>query len=73
MFFDLLYVDGTNLTQKTLKERKERLQTVLKNDKALRYSSHVTGQGAEMFAQASKTGLGGIISKEADAPYIPGR
>jgi bifunctional non-homologous end joining protein LigD len=71
--FDLLYVDGTDLTQKTLKERKERLQTVLKNDKALRYSSHVTGQGAEMFAEACRTGLEGIISKEAHAPYIPGR
>jgi bifunctional non-homologous end joining protein LigD len=56
-----------------LKERKERLQTVLKNDKALRYSSHVTGQGAEMFAEACRTGLEGIISKEAHAPYIPGR
>jgi bifunctional non-homologous end joining protein LigD len=71
--FDLLYVDDTDLTQTTLKERKERLRTVLKNDKALRYSSHVTGQGAEMFAEACKTGLEGIISKEADAPYIPGR
>jgi bifunctional non-homologous end joining protein LigD len=71
--FDLLHVDGADLTRKTLLERKKRLQAVLKNDKALRYSSHVTGQGAEMFAKACETGLEGIISKEADAPYIPGR
>jgi bifunctional non-homologous end joining protein LigD len=71
--FDLLYVDGKDLTRKCLKERKERLQAVLKGDKALRYSSHVTGQGAKMFAKACETGLEGIISKEADAPYISGR
>jgi len=71
--FDLLYVDGADLTQKSLKERKERLKAVLKDGKALRYSGHVTGQGAEMFAKACETGLEGIISKEADARYIPGR
>ena len=71
--FDLLHVDGEDLTQNALKQRKERLQAVLKNNKALRYSSHVTGQGAEMFAKACETGLEGIISKEADAPYVPGR
>jgi bifunctional non-homologous end joining protein LigD len=71
--FDLLYIDGADLTQKTLKKRKERLQTVLKNNKALRYSSHVIGRGAEMFAKACKTGLEGIISKEVNALYVPGR
>jgi bifunctional non-homologous end joining protein LigD len=71
--FDLLYVNGADLTRNTLLERKKRLETVLKNDKALRYSGHVTGQGAEMFARSCETGLEGIISKEGAAPYIPGR
>lgn len=71
--FDLLYVDGADLSEKPLKERKKRLQALLKDNKVLRYSSHVTGQGVEMFAEACKTGLEGIISKEADASYIPGR
>jgi bifunctional non-homologous end joining protein LigD len=72
--FDLLYIDDTDLTKKPLLDRKERLQTLLKSNKSpLRYSGHVLGQGAEMFAKACETGLEGIISKEANAPYVGGR
>ena len=72
--FDLLYIDDADLTQKPLLERKERLQILLKGNKLpLRYSGHVLGQGAEMFAKACETGLEGIISKEANAPYVAGR
>ncbi len=72
--FDLLHIDGTDFTQKPLLERKERLQTLLKSNKSpLRYSGHVLGQGAEMFAKACETGLEGILSKQANAPYVAGR
>ena len=72
--FDLLYIDGENLARKPLLERKERLETLLRSNKSpLRYSGHVLGQGAEMFARACETGLEGIISKEAKAPYVAGR
>lgn len=72
--FDLLYIDGVDLTRKPLLERKERLQSLLRRNKSpLRYSGHVLGQGSEMFAKACETGLEGIISKEAKAPYIAGR
>ena len=72
--FDLLHIDGTDFTQKPLLERKERLQTLLKSNKLpLRYSGHVLGQGAEMFAKACETGLEGILSKQAHAPYVAGR
>jgi bifunctional non-homologous end joining protein LigD len=72
--FDLLYIDDADLTKKPLLDRKVRLQTLLKSNKLpLRYSGHVLGQGAEMFAKACETGLEGIISKEANAPYVGGR
>ncbi len=72
--FDLLHIDGTDFTQKPLLERKERLQALLKSNKSpLRYSGHVLGQGAEMFAKACETGLEGILSKQANAPYVAGR
>jgi bifunctional non-homologous end joining protein LigD len=72
--FDLLHIDGTDLTQKPLLERKERLQILLKSNKLpLRYSGHVLGEGAEMFAKACETGLEGILSKQANAPYVAGR
>ncbi len=72
--FDLLYIDDADITKKPLLDRKERLQTLLKSNKLpVRYSGHVLGQGAEMFAKACETGLEGIISKEANAPYVGGR
>ena len=74
--FDLLYLDGKDLTELPLTERKEKLQTLLKaskEDTPLRYSGHVTGNGMEMLAKACETGLEGIISKEGNAPYRPGR
>ena len=71
--FDLLYLDGKELTELPLTERTQKLKRQLKSSKVLRYSDHVLGQGSKMFANACRTGLEGIISKRADAPYTTGR
>jgi bifunctional non-homologous end joining protein LigD len=74
--FDLLHLDGKDLTRLPLTERKEKLEGLLKRSKQeawLRYSGHVAGQGSEMFAKACERGLEGIVSKRADAPYEAGR
>ncbi len=73
--FDVLYLDGTDLTKLPLIERKEQLEALLKRSKqdVLRYSGHVAGQGAEVLAKACKTGLEGILSKAGNAPYVAGR
>ena len=73
MIFDLLYLDGRDLTGARLEDRKAALTRLLAsaNDKAavLRYSDHVVGTGADFFAHACKLGLEGIVSKKRDAPY----
>lgn len=71
--FDLLHLNGEDLTKLPLTGRKQKLEAVLGKSKILRYSSHIAGQGREMFAKACETGLEGIISKEAKAPYLIGR
>lgn len=71
--FDLLYLDGSDLSKLPLTERKDKLRTLLKQSKQLRYSDHVIGQGDRMFAKACKAGLEGIVSKLANAPYLGGR
>ncbi len=71
--FDLLYLDGEDLTKLALLRRKERLKSLLGTSSTLRYSGHVIGQGQEMFAKACEAGLEGIVSKQADAPYLAGR
>ena len=73
--FDLLYLDGSDLTRLPLTERKDKLQALLAKSKqsVLRYSEHFAVGGAEMFKQACAKGLEGIISKRADAAYAAGR
>jgi bifunctional non-homologous end joining protein LigD len=73
MIFDLLYLDGWNLTGARLEDRKAALARLLTaaRDKAavLRYSDHVVGAGSDFFAHACRLGLEGVVAKRRDAPY----
>ncbi len=74
--FDLLYLDGYDLTKLPLIERKTFLATLLEDAPAggiLRYSSHLEGDGETMIRHACRLGLEGIISKHRDRPYLAGR
>jgi bifunctional non-homologous end joining protein LigD len=74
--FDLLHLDGRDLTGARLEDRKALLQQLLATADAggpLRYSDHVIGSGSEVFARACRLGLEGIIAKRRDAPYRGGR
>jgi bifunctional non-homologous end joining protein LigD len=75
--FDLLALDGEDLTARPLIERKARLERLVTPARGtpgvVRYSDHVTGSGREFFALACRRGLEGIISKRRDQPYLPGR
>lgn len=73
--FDLLSVDGEDLTGRPLVERKERLAGLLRDGQGsiLRYSDHVSGHGADVFSRACQLGLEGIVSKRADARYRSAR
>jgi bifunctional non-homologous end joining protein LigD len=69
--FDLLYVDGHDLTGAKLADRKAILRELLGEtpNGLLRYSDHVLGKGPSVHKKACEMGLEGIISKRADAPY----
>jgi bifunctional non-homologous end joining protein LigD len=70
--FDLIYLDGFNITGTPLRERKAVLEELLAGAKPkgpLRYSDHVEGNGAQFFKQACEYGIEGIVSKLADSPY----
>jgi bifunctional non-homologous end joining protein LigD len=71
--FDLLHLNGKDLTNLPLVKRKEKLEEFLGRSTTLRYSGHIIGHGDEMFAKACEAGLEGIISKDANAPYLLGR
>jgi len=73
MLFDLLHLDGQDLTGARLEDRKAALARLLgprgEEPGGLRYSDHVVGSGAEFFAEACRLGLEGVVSKRRDAPY----
>jgi bifunctional non-homologous end joining protein LigD len=73
--FDLLYLDGQDLTRLHLEQRKRSLQHLIggKGTRTIRYSRHVMGQGAKFFREACRRSLEGIVSKRRDSPYEPGR
>ncbi len=74
--FDLLELDGKDLTGLPLSERKAKLETLLDRapeSVALGYSQHIAGNGPQVFEAIAKAGGEGIVSKRAEAPYRSGR
>jgi bifunctional non-homologous end joining protein LigD len=71
--FDLLHLDGWDLRDCRLSDRKAALREIDGLRGALRYSDHMEGVNAAMRRHACGMGLEGIVCKQADAPYKAGR
>ncbi|WP_293682449.1 DNA ligase D [uncultured Phenylobacterium sp.] len=75
--FDLVYLDGHDLSATPLIERKRALEGLISPlmdaKSQIQFSDHVAGDGEPLFAQASRMGLEGIVSKRADARYVQSR
>ena len=71
--FDALFVDGKDIRQKTLLERKEILKRILPRDSLLRYSEHVVEFGKREFAEAQRAHEEGVIAKRAAGLYYSGK
>lgn len=74
--FDILALDGEDLTGKPLSERREALEWLMKRQPPrgpLRLSPVLEGDGAAALAAICEAGGEGLISKRTDAPYRGGR
>lgn len=73
--FDLLALNGRDLRDEPLKERKELLKRLLADNRQphIRYSEHWTEPGGEVLDQCCRLGLEGVVSKDKTKPYISGR
>ncbi len=73
--FDLLHLDGEDLRDQPLTDRKAALRDLLDGHESqtLLYSEHITGSGESVFKKVCASGHEGIIAKRADAPYRGGR
>jgi bifunctional non-homologous end joining protein LigD len=74
--FDLLYLDGRDLTEEPLLARKAALERLVRPGNSaspIRYCEHLEGNGAAILKRACDIELEGIVSKRSDAPYRSGR
>ncbi|TGT91255.1 MULTISPECIES: DNA ligase D [unclassified Mesorhizobium] len=74
--FDLLELNGGNLADQPLLERKERLAELLGErdpDDALQFSSHIADHGEKIFETMCAGGHEGVIAKRADSRYVGDR
>ena len=74
--FDLLYLDGYDLTKVPLHRAQDAAGRTSRRCAGRRrraFSAHLESDGEAMFRHACRLGLEGIISKRKDRPYIGGR
>jgi bifunctional non-homologous end joining protein LigD len=75
MAFDLLYLDGHDLTGSELSLRRHLLEdfVVPAGDGAIRLSEEVEADGDQLLEHVCQVGLEGIIAKQRNRPYRSGR
>ena len=71
--FDLLQVDGEDLTDLPLVERRSRMMRMIRSSTALQCTEAWRDDSEQRFAAACRSGWEGLIAKRADAPYVAGR
>jgi bifunctional non-homologous end joining protein LigD len=70
--FDLLYLDGHDLRERPLFERKALLASMLPRDKRLVLSAHIETKGKVFFKEIQKLHLEGMLAKDPLSPYREG-
>lgn len=69
--FDLLHLDGEDLTSKPLLERKALLKKLVgKGAGRIKFSDHIVGRGEALLSSFCEAGLEGVISKLATGKYV---
>jgi ATP-dependent DNA ligase len=71
--FDLLEIDGVDLTARPLVERRAELLKFVEVGPALQHTDAWSDDSVGRFARACRSGWEGLIAKRADSLYVAGR
>jgi bifunctional non-homologous end joining protein LigD len=71
--FDVLWLDGRDVTKLPLLRRRELLKALVPAEGIIRVSDDFGESATQFFEVARKLGLEGIIAKKADSTYEPGK
>ena len=70
--FDILYLDGRDLRQAQLHQRKQALRLAVPPSERIRSVEYVEGEGEAFYRAAGQLGLEGIVAKRKDSRYNAG-
>ncbi|PUZ30174.1 bifunctional non-homologous end joining protein LigD [Chitinophaga costaii] len=70
--FDLLWLDGHDLTGWPLLQRRALLKELMPPEGPIRFSDNFDTTATELLAAAAQMGLEGIVAKRANSTYQPG-
>jgi bifunctional non-homologous end joining protein LigD len=73
VIFDLLHLDGEDLTDAPYKRRRELLEGLELEGDAWRTPRAATTKVKELLAAAGAQGVDGLVLKKRSSPYVPGR
>ncbi|KHO48088.1 MAG: DNA ligase 1 [archaeon GW2011_AR5] len=75
--FDLLYLDGVSYLNETFRERWNQLNKIISENKSFRLAEHLETEDFEkadkFYKKSLAAGQEGVIVKNLDAPYQPGK
>ncbi|HLW20952.1 MAG TPA: DNA ligase D [Cyclobacteriaceae bacterium] len=70
--FDLLYLNGHDISHLPLVERKSLIKDVIEGVPLVFYCDHIDSMGNTFYDQAIAAGMEGVIAKKADSSYDAG-
>jgi bifunctional non-homologous end joining protein LigD len=73
VIFDLLYLDGHDLTGEPYRRRRELLEGLELSGPSWQTPRHSTGRAKELLEASREHGLEGIVMKRLDSRYSPGK
>jgi bifunctional non-homologous end joining protein LigD len=71
--FDLLHVDGHDLRDMALEDRREILHHLIQPDSHIQFSEPMPGDASAIYHLIDQAGLEGMVSKRRDSKYRSGR
>jgi bifunctional non-homologous end joining protein LigD len=70
--FDLLSLDGRDLRQEPLIQRKRVLRSIVPKNGPVLYANHLDGRGVELYRRVCQLDIEGIVAKWKHGAYVPG-
>jgi bifunctional non-homologous end joining protein LigD len=73
MAFDLLELDGEDQRKRPLRERRQALEHLLRGERLILPVRRLSPNGLEAWTEVLRAGYEGLVAKDPESPYVPGR